>query len=180
MGYSWTPINKGDIIRASHFNEIKNNIHDLYSKEQLNAPTWTYFPVSVGQIIRKDHIVELRSKVDYAHDQNYCREHKSSYYTSVFSGEKVGYDSTYRSSYYNDEHSTYKSTAYPTVNNNHYSTDKSSEYHTVKNTNNSGNYGSYEITYHIGDDLAIDSTVDDYHRDYVKLLENSDHNSSVA
>ena len=110
MGYSWTPINKGDIIRAAHFNEIKNHLEDLYDDLQLDSPSWTYFPVSVGEVILKAHIDELRNKTDYADDMNYCRGYQSGFLDSVEDHEDADDHGTYNKTYKGNEEVHHKGT----------------------------------------------------------------------
>jgi len=107
MGYSWTPISKGDIIKAAHFNEIKNNLEDLYNDLQLDPPSWTYFPVSVGEVILKAHIDELRDKTDYADDMNYCRNYCSGLEITVYPGANTGYYGTHKKTQKNNVETGY-------------------------------------------------------------------------
>jgi len=146
MGYSWTPINVGDYIKAAHFNEIKDNLEDLYEDLQLAPPSWTYFPVSPGQYIKADHIQELRDKTDYADDMNYCRQENTAKYSTDKSSDE--------GSYHNDLHSgvdnSYKGTVKSDYNPGHDGSYDSS----VDDGYNSGLYNSDYIS-EMADNLGV-------------------------
>lgn len=95
MGYSWTSISTGDIIRASHFNEFKTNIDSLYSDLELPAPSWTYLPVAAKDIGINERLKEVREKVDYADDMNYCRNDNTSHDINVDNSEHSSYCTGY-------------------------------------------------------------------------------------
>ena len=101
MGFSWTPINVGDEVKAVHINEIKDNIDTIYSDLELSPRDWSELPVSAGDPIRSAELQELRDAIDYADDQNYCRSHDATYYSGDDADDKEGVDGAYHSGYNN-------------------------------------------------------------------------------
>ena len=146
MGYSWTSISKGDKILTDHWNEIKNNLDDLYSDLQLSSWDWEYFPVSLGSLIKYDHLSELRDATDYADDQNYCRDHNGTYNVTVLDGEDVSFLSGDFGTYYNNQHTTYKNDHNTGYDSGDDSTYESSHYTGDESTYNSGVKQWYDST----------------------------------
>lgn len=107
MGFSWTPINVGDKTKADHYNEVKTNIDTVYSDLALTPRSWTEFPVSVSNHIRSAESQELRTAIDYADDQNYCRDHNGTYHAPVDSVDKEGVDASYDLAIYSGEETGY-------------------------------------------------------------------------
>ena len=85
MAFTWTSISVGDVIKADHINEIKNNLDSLFSWEGVSW-SWTYLPVSAGQVITYEQFKELRDATDYA-DDNKCKTEHYGYDSGVDSGD---------------------------------------------------------------------------------------------
>ena len=93
MAFTWTSINKGDVIKADHINEIKNALDSLFSWEGVSW-TWTHLPVSPGQIITYEQFKELRDATDYADDHK-CKTEHYGYDSGVDSGDNESENSEY-------------------------------------------------------------------------------------
>jgi len=146
MGFAWTTINVGELVKASHLNEIYDAVNTVTSALGVATFTWQIFPTSVGQTVSWEVFDELRGAIDYAYDNNQCSAHNTGYDVTVDANDYVtvdsvdygtddgaadsGYDSNYdgtidgtdQATYYSDNDSTVDTSDDVTINTNEHGT----------------------------------------------------------
>jgi len=149
MGFTWTTINVGELVKASHLNEIYDAVNTVTSALGVATFTWQIFPTSPGQTVTWEVFDELRDAIDYAYDNNQCSTIDANDYVTVDSVDygsddgaaDSGYDSNFdgtidgtdRTSYYSDNDSGVDST---------YNSDVDDNEHNGYNSNERGTYNT--------------------------------------
>jgi len=97
MAFSWTTTGVGELIYASHFTEIINNINYLYDYLGVTRWSWTFTP-TIGNLIYASHIEEIKDAVDNLDPHNTCStdktSHESSYCSTYYPTHNPGLDSS--------------------------------------------------------------------------------------
>jgi len=164
MGFSWSTINVGELVKASHLNEIYDAVNTVTSALGVATFNWQIFPTSPGQTVSWEVFDELRDAIDYAYDNNLCSAHNAGYDVTIDANDYVtvdsvdygsddsaadsGYDSNFdstidgtdRVSYYSDHDSGVDSTYNVSVrdgDNSGYNSSEKGDYNSVE----FGNYG---------------------------------------
>lgn len=96
MGFTWSD----DVhVKASQYDELKNNINSIRSNIGLSAWTWMSVPVSQGTYITPHNPTdEVRDALDDTDDQNVCGSNYVSqyvpYYATNESVENLGHNTS--------------------------------------------------------------------------------------
>lgn len=95
MAYTWLDIDVGSYTIDGVVDEIHSNINNLHVLLELSEPDWSY-DAEDDMKIDDAHMKEMETKILYAHEQNWCRNHYGSYNTSdldlYYNSEKGGRD----------------------------------------------------------------------------------------
>lgn len=161
MGFDWTAITQNvTIILAAHQNEIRTNINTVYDDLELDHYAWVYLPVDIGEEIDDADFQEMRDAIDFADEQNTCRNHDVAYdlddnaiaetgddgivHTGADSNYNPGYDGTNNPGVDTDYDSSVDGTNRVGVDTGHDSTVYSGEDSGVDNGHEASAVGTYD------------------------------------
>lgn len=180
MGFDWTAIIIGTIGYAAHMNQMKTNIDVVYVDLELDLYAWSEMPVSIGSFLDDADFQELRDAIDFAKDQNTCRNHDADYDLADNATAKVGVDTTaytgadspHRATVYSNQDSGYDSTY-------NYGVDSSYD-SSVNGTYNSGVDSGYDSQVYSNEDSGYESSNDETHAGTHNLFEHTGQNSAYC
>jgi len=144
MGFTWTTISVGELVKASHLNEIYDAVNTVTS--------------ALG--------VAMRDAIDYAYDNNQCSAHNSGYDVTIDANDYVtvdsvdygaddssadnGYDSNYDSTIDSTDRVTYYSDNDAGVDSTYHSSYRNNENTRVEVNEHTGYNGNEHGWYTVG------------------------------
>lgn len=158
MGFGWTAISVGDVLLDDIIDQIQTNVNTVYSDLELSEYSWLELPVDAGDEIDDADFQEIRDAIDYADDQNSCRNHDASYNAADNATAKSGDDATAYTGVDNPHNSTVygsQDNGYDSSYNNGVDAAHDSS---VQGTNRSGVDTGHDSTVHSGEDSGVDSS----------------------
>jgi len=105
MAFIWTTISAGNLIKASEYEEIRDNIDAEADNLSVAHYGWGGVAPSAGDLIEALDFTELQDAIDYIDDENYCQTENADHDVTIEGTE----NGTYWGSNLTNEHGTYLS-----------------------------------------------------------------------